>query len=60
MIILAFAVCTYWHSQRGTRAGLALLWMLTAALWLSVVLGAAWLEVRSGLGEFARDLPPQM
>lgn len=41
MIVVGFAVCTYWHSQRGTRAGLALLWMLTVALWLSVVLGAA-------------------
>jgi hypothetical protein len=41
MIIVSFAAGTYWHSRRGTRAGLALLWMLTAALWFGVVLGAA-------------------
>jgi len=41
LIVVSFAAGAYWHSQRGVRTALMLLWTLTALLWISVVLGAA-------------------
>ncbi len=41
LIAVSFAAGTYWHSHRGVKAALLLLWTLTALLWIAVVLGAA-------------------
>ncbi len=41
LIVVSFAAGAYWHSQRGVKAALMLLWTLTALLWITVVLGAA-------------------
>ncbi len=41
LIVVSFAAGAYWHSQRGVKAALMLLWTLTALLWIAVVLSAA-------------------
>ncbi len=41
LILVGVAVGAYWHSQRGVKAGLTLLWTLTGLLWIAVILGAA-------------------
>lgn len=41
IVVVSFVACAYLHSRRWFTVGLPLLWALTTALWIGVVVSAA-------------------